>query len=127
MTNYPIGDFLIQIKNAGLAKRKSVTTETSKLKVAVARVLKSEKILDDVKIKDNNISVTLNFHKKEPMLLDIKLVSKPGLRIYKNVDEIATRKRRKSTFLIISTPSGVISSEEAVKIKAGGEVIAEVW
>lgn len=127
MTNYPVGDFLIQIKNAAMATRKEVVTETSKLKVAVANVLKEEKILDSIDVKDKNLNVKLAFHKKEPSLIDIKLVSKPGLRKYMSVDEIAGRRRRRASFLIVSTPKGVMSSKKALKENTGGEVIAEIW
>lgn len=127
MTNYPIGDFLIQIKNAARAGRKEVVTDTSKLKVAVANVLKEEKLLDEVKVDGKTLSVRLTFHKKEAMLMDIKLVSKPGLRKYMSVDEVMGRRRRQASFLIISTPKGVMSSDKAMKQKTAGEVIAEIW
>jgi len=127
MNNYPIGDFLIQIKNAALAHRKSVECETSKLKHATADVLKKKKILDAVTEKDGKLTVTLSYHKKEPMLLDLKLVSTPGLRQYMSVDDLGSRKRRRSTFLILSTPKGVMSSDDAIKQKTGGEVLVEIW
>ena len=59
--------------------------------------------------------------------MDLKLVSKPGLRKYMGVDEIKSRKRARSTFLILSTPQGVMSSREAYKKNIGGEVIVEIW
>ena len=61
------------------------------------------------------------------MLLDLKLVSTPGLRQYMSVDDLGSRKRRRSTFLILSTPKGVMSSDDAIKQKTGGEVLVEIW
>lgn len=127
MTNYPIGDFLIQIKNARLAERREVKTKTSKFIKAVADVLKKQGILNRVEQKDGNLEVELAYHKKEPVLLDLKLVSKPGLRKYMSIDNLKTRKRSKSTFLILSTPHGVMTSDEALKKGTGGEVLVEIW
>jgi len=127
MTNYPLGDFLIQIKNAGMAGKKEITLKTSKLINAVAEVLKKENILDKVNVKDDMLTVTLAQHNKEAMLLDLKLISKPGLRKYMGVDELKTRRRRGASFIILSTPQGIKTSEECLKEKTGGEALAEIW
>jgi len=127
MTNYPVGDFLIQIKNAGLADNKYLVVRTSKLIEAVAKVLKKKGILTKIDKKENNLEIHLAYHKKEPVLMDIKIVSRPGLRKYSSVDEIRNRKRRNASFLVVSTSRGVMSSDETKKAKIGGEVIAEVW
>ncbi|OGM30260.1 30S ribosomal protein S8 [Candidatus Woesebacteria bacterium RIFCSPHIGHO2_01_FULL_41_10] len=125
--NYSIGDFLIQIKNAARANRKSVTTQSTKMLVAVAGVLKKMGYLESVSTKDGQITVALSYHKKEPLLLDLKLVSKPGLRVYKSVDEIKARPRRGASQLVVSTPQNILSSEDAIKKNTGGEVICEIW
>lgn len=123
--NYPIGDFLIRIKNAGLAGNKVVEVPETKFIKSVAVAMKRMGYLDKVESKDGTLTVSLAFISKEPVLLDIKLVSKPGRRVYMNVDEIES-KRGPETY-IVSTPEGVLSSGEVIKKRVGGEVIAKVW
>jgi len=113
-------DFLIRVKNAGLARKKEVSITGSKKVVAVATALKKLGFLDEVK-KDK---VTLTYKNKKPVLMDLKLVSKPGLRIYMGVAEIE-KKRGPSTYLI-STPKGILSSREVIKQRLGGEVIVKL-
>ena len=125
MTNYPIGDFLIKIKNAAMSGNREVEVVATNFIVSVANVLKKLGYLEEVKKKDNILRVVLAFHKKEPVLINLKLVSRPGLRTYINFDELS--KRKGASFLIISSPKGVMSSKEALKSAVGGEVIAEVW
>ena len=124
MTNYNIGDFLIQIKNAAQAEKREVSLPRTKLVEASAKVLKKEGILEEVKVKDGELTTRLAYHKKEPMLLDLKIVSTPGLRVYAGFDELSAR--RSASWLLLSTSQGVMASGEAVKKKIGGEVIAEI-
>lgn len=123
--NYPIGDFLIRIKNAALAKQRYIEVPRTKLSLSVARLLAKEGLLEDVSAKSGLIKARLAYKNKEPRLLDLKLVSKPGLRIYKTVDEL--KKVKGASFLIISTSKGIFSSREAIKKNLGGEAIAEIW
>ena len=125
MVNYPVGDFLIRIKNAAMAGNNSIEVESTKLIVAVAEVLKREGFLSEIKKSKDKLKVQIAFKSKRPVLMDIKLVSKLGLRIYKNVDEI--KQKRGASIYVISTPAGVLSSKEAIKKNVGGEVIAEVY
>jgi small subunit ribosomal protein S8 len=124
-TNYLIGDFLIRVKNVAMAGNKSFSIKSNKQIVAIAEALKKAHFLDTVKEEKGVLTVSLSFKDKKPQIMDIKLISKPGLRIYLGVDEIA--KKRSPSILLISTPKGVISSLQAVKERVGGEVIAEVW
>lgn len=124
MTNYPVGDFLIKIKNAAMSRRKDVEVDYSNLTYAVSEVLKKEMYLSDIKRKDDRLMVKLAYFKKEPVLVGLKLVSKPGRRVYKKVDEIS--KHKGLSFFLLSTPIGIISSREAIKKNIGGEVIAEI-
>ena len=123
-TNYPVGDFLIKIKNASMAGNKEVKVAASNKVMAIAEALKKCKFLDSVKREKDVITVTLAFKSKKPLIMDIKLVSKPGLRIYLGVDEI--EKKKGPSIFLISSPNGVISSLQAVKMRCGGEVIAEI-
>ncbi|KKQ51946.1 30S ribosomal protein S8 [Candidatus Woesebacteria bacterium RIFCSPHIGHO2_01_FULL_39_17] len=124
MINYPIGDFLTQIKNASLAGKKTVEVQTSSFIKATARVLQQENYLEDVREEGKKLTLRISYRKKEPIITDIRLISKPGLRIYMARDEI--EKRHSPSILIISTPRGVMSSREAIKKGVGGEVIAEI-
>jgi small subunit ribosomal protein S8 len=123
--NYPIGDFLIRLKNAVIAGRKEVNVPVTKLLKSVAEVLKKEGFLSDVKADEDNLSVTLAIRRKEPILMDVQLVSKPGLRVYMKLDELQSKKG--PYIAIVSTPLGVMSSQEAIKKKTGGEVIAKIF
>ena len=127
MTNYPVGDYLIRIKNAARAERREVETSSSKYLVAVATALKKLGVLESSVVTDGVLTSSLAYHKKKPVLMDLTLMSTPGLRKYMSVDEIATRKRRNASVLILSTPDGILSSTEALKKKVGGEAIAEIW
>ena len=123
VTNYSIGDFLIKIKNASMAKNKELTVTSNKQIEAIALGLKKLGYLDSVTKEKSLIKLVLTFKNKRPLLTDLKLVSKPGLRIYMGVTEIE-KKKGPSTYLI-STPIGIIASRQAIKERVGGEVIAE--
>jgi small subunit ribosomal protein S8 len=74
--------------------------------------------------KDGQLTAFISYRKKQPLIMDVRLVSKPGLRVYKKADEL--EKIKKPTILIVSTPKGVMSSREAIKKRLGGEVIVEM-
>ena len=122
--DYPVGDFLIRVKNAARARKREMVVSKTKAVKAVADVLKKEGILESVTEKKGELTVKIAFRRKEPVLLDLKLVSTPGLRIYMGIDEL--EKIRKPSILILSTSKGVMSSREALKVRLGGEVIVEV-
>lgn len=124
-TNYSTGDFLIRIKNAGMAGNKEVTAVANSKIETLAKCLKKMRVLDDVSVKEGQITARLAFQDKKPVLMNLRLVSKPGLRIYMPVAELEA-KRGPSTY-VISTPKGVLSSKEAIKLRTGGEVLAEIW
>lgn len=125
MNNYPVGDFLIRIKNAAMAGKKEFSVPSTKLVYEVAKVLKKSGILSKVEKRANRLNLRLAYHKKEPVLVDLKLVSKPGLRIYKNVEELQAHKG--VSYFILTTPQGVMTSKDALKKGIGGEVIVEIW
>lgn len=124
-SNYSVGDFLIRIKNTAMAKNKSLEYKAEKQIVAVAEALKKLGFLDSVKREKDMLNVSLAFKNKKPVIMNLRLISKPGLRIYMGADEI-DKKKGPSTYLITS-PKGIISSKDAVKGRIGGEVIAEIW
>ena len=116
---------MVRIKNTAMAKNKTLEYKAEKQIVAVAEALKKLGFLDSVKKEKDVLTISLAFKSKRPVIMDLKLISKPGLRIYMGVDEI-DKKKGPSTYLITS-PKGIISSKDAVKLRIGGEVIAEIW
>lgn len=124
MTNYQVGDFLIRLKNASLAGIKEIVFPKTKMVLGVAKTLKEEGFLNTISEKDGNIIVTLSVFSKKPVLSNVKLVSRPGLRLYINADEIENYKKPET--LIVSTPKGIMSGSKAKKQRLGGELIAKV-
>lgn len=125
VVNYPIGDFLIRFKNAALARNRDFEIESTKFIKAVANVLKKEGFLEGVREDKGKLCVRLAYRRKEPVVLGLKLISSPGLRIYTAANEL--KKKKGPSIFILSTPAGVMSSKEAIKKRVGGEVIVEVW
>lgn len=124
MTNYQIGDFLIRLKNAAMAGIKEITFFKSGMVLAVAKTLKLEGFIESITEDKKKITVKLSIFNKKPVLSNLKIVSKPGVRIYVNVDEIESYK--KPEVLILTTPKGVMSGTQAKKERVGGELIAKV-
>jgi small subunit ribosomal protein S8 len=124
VTNYPVGDFLIRIKNAAIAKNHDLVVTKTSLVKEVAKILEKSGYISSLREEGDNLSINLTYIKKEPVLMDIKLISKPGLRVYKNVKGI--KEHRGPSLLIVSTPRGLMTGAEALKSNVGGEIIAEV-
>lgn len=126
MVTYTIGDSLIRMKNAALARHKSVVVVKSNFVINVCEALKRAGFVRDVEVvaDKREVIVHLAYRNKEPMLLGLKLVSTPGLHLYMSVPELTARK--KSSLLILSTSKGILSSKEALKAGVGGEVVVEI-
>lgn len=128
--NYTIGDFIIQLKNASLARKKEVITSYANLSKAVAKVLVKEGFLDSVTEETidgrRHLIVKLRYVRRRPTLTDVALVSKPSLRAYVPTTAIL-KKQGKAETTIISTNIGVITGKEAVKKGVGGELLFKVW
>ena len=128
----PIADMLTRIRNANTAKQDVVEIPSSKLKIAIANILLDEGYIEKYELieKDgfNTIKVTLRYanNKSERIISGIKRISKPGLRIYANKEELPRVLGGLGT-AIISTNKGVITDKEARKLGVGGEVLAFVW
>ena len=128
---YPLGDFLIRIKNAYLVDKKSVTAPWSKQKEAMAKFLVKKGFLSWVKVK--KVSGKSFFSLEAGLIsrqglpnLEIELFSKPGRRFYTKVKDIPYP-RDERALVIISTPKGVMSGWEARKKNLGGEVVAHLY
>jgi small subunit ribosomal protein S8 len=126
----PIADMLTRIRNAVSARHTRVLVPASKMKLAIARVLKEEGYIKDIEIlKDNpqgTIRITLRYVDKKPVLTNLKRVSKPGLRVYSKRTDIP-RVRGGLGISIMSTPQGIMTGSSAYRQGFGGEVICYVW
>jgi len=131
MVTDPIADMLTRIRNATMARHDSVLVPSSKIKLAVAKILREEgfiKEYDVVKGKQQRvIKIYLKYtDKKESIIEGLQRVSKPGLRIYVSKSEIP-RVYGGLGIAILSTPKGVISGKKAWQEGVGGELICFVW
>lgn len=130
----PIADMLTRIRNAVAAKHDVVSIPASKMKLAIAQVLKSEGYIKDFQLVEDKerkavktIRVTLNYTgKREPVLAGIQRVSKPGLRVYVQRKEIP-RVYGGLGIAILSTPRGVMTGQQAWRSQVGGEILCYVW
>lgn len=125
----PIADMLTRIRNGQSAGKKLVSMPSSKLKVSIAEVLKSEGyIANHVKSVDGakaELSIELKYHQGRPVIDTIKRVSRPGLRIYKKSNELP-RVLDGLGIAIVSTSKGVMTDRAARKSGNGGEVLCIV-
>jgi small subunit ribosomal protein S8 len=131
MMTDPIADMLTRIRNASKAKHEKVDIPSSKLKMEVAKILKDEGYIKNLKlVKDRRqgvIRVYLKYSDEElPVITGLKRVSKPGCRVYSNSKAIP-RVLRGLGIAILSTPKGIQTGKQAQKDNVGGEVICHVW
>ena len=128
----PIADMLTRIRNGIQSHHERVELPASKLKVEIARILKSEGFIRNFTVVDKEASqATLRIDLKysvdgEPVIHGIERISRPGRRVYRNKQEIP-RVLGGLGLAIVSTSKGVLSGAEAVKNGVGGEVLCQVW
>ena len=122
----PIADFLTRIKNALKVKKKKFEAPYSKMKLAIAKILKEKELIENIKLKDKNLIIYLKYDELgEPLIEDIKRISKPGRRVYMGYREFKPV-RGGFGFRIVSTSRGIMTDIEAKRRKLGGEVICEI-
>jgi small subunit ribosomal protein S8 len=125
----PVADMLTRIRNAQMAEKLSVSMPSSKLKVAIAKVLKDEGYIDDFAIRENGakpeLDLALKYYAGRPVIERIERVSKPGLRVYKGKDDLP-RVMNGLGVAIVSTPKGVMTDRRARAGNMGGEVLCIV-
>ena len=128
----PIADMLTRIRNANSAKHDTVDVSSSKMKLAIAKILldegyiKAYELVDNGDFKDIHITLKYGADKNDKIITGIKRISKPGLRVYASKDELP-KVLGGLGVAIISTNQGVITDKEARKLNVGGEVLAFVW
>jgi len=125
MLTYPVGDFLVKIKNAVLAGQSNVSVGATREKLAIAKALKEAGFVESQAVAAGKLELKLKFDHKEPVLLDIRLISRPGCRVYLKAADL--RKKKDPSIYLLNSSKGVVTSKEALKLKVGGEVIAELW
>ncbi len=125
----PIADMLTRIRNGQQAQKAQVTMPSSKVKVAIAKVLKDEGYIEDFKVQQNgakaDLEVVLKYYAGRPVIERIERVSRPGLRVYKGSDKLP-RVMNGLGVAIVSTPQGVMTDRAARAGRVGGEVLCYV-
>ena len=128
----PIADMLTRIRNANTAKHDTVDVPASKMKLAIAKILLDEgyiakyDVIEDGNFKTIHITLKYGADKNEKIITGLKRISKPGLRVYANREELPKVLGGLGT-AIISTNQGVVTDKEARKLGVGGEVLAFIW
>ena len=126
----PIGDMIARIKNAQLRNHKKVKLPSSKFKIKIAEVLKSEGYIIDYKVSQESnkpyLEINLKYNSGNPVISSIQRVSKPGRRIFSRAESLP-KINNGLGIAIISTPKGVMTDIDARKQKIGGEIICKVF
>jgi len=126
----PIGDMIARVKNAQARNHKKVELPSSKFKVKIAEILKSEGFIKEFKVNtaDNKstLSLDLKYHSGNPVISSFERVSKPGRRIFSSADSLP-KINNGLGIAIVSTPKGVMTDIDARKQKIGGEIICKVF
>ena len=127
----PIADMLVRIRNAQAVEKDTVQVPFSQMKYQIAKVLERRNFIKSIELKGRKtkkvFELTLKYDKeKNPGIIGLKRVSKPGLRIYAPSQGIK-RIRNGQGISILSTSVGVISDSDARKKNVGGEVLCEIW
>lgn len=125
----PIADMLTRIRNGQMAQKATVSMPSSKVKVAIAKVLQNEGYIDSVSVREADgkyeLDLGLKYYAGRPVIEKIERVSKPGLRVYKGSDDLP-RVMNGLGVAIVSTPKGVMTDRAARAERVGGEVICIV-
>ena len=127
----PIANFLCTIRNASAKGHEKADVPFSKIKMAVAKILKEEGYISGYKVMEEHarpfVRVQLKYtESREPVISGIRRVSRPGLRIYQRWNEVS-KVDGGMGIAILSTSKGVLSNRKARSLKCGGEVLCHVW
>ena len=126
----PIGDMLARLKNSQRRNHKKIELPSSKFKMKIAEILKSEGYIVDYEVKleqnKSNLEISLKYNSGNPVISSIERVSKPGRRIFSSAESLP-KINNGLGIAIVSTPKGVMSDIDARKQKIGGEIICKVF
>jgi len=131
MVSDPIADMLVRINNALIARHKQVIMPSSKMKLAIARILKDEGYIQNFQVTRDEPQASLRLilkydENRQPIITTLKRVSKPGRRIYVGRQEIPWVLSGMG-IAILSTPRGIMTGRKARRQQLGGEVLCYVW
>ena len=126
MVTDPIADMLTRIRNAHLALHQEVNVPRSKMKEAIAAILKQEGYINDVTVAERNITIALKYFKGKPVIAGLKRVSTPGRRVYVRAGAIP-KVQNGLGICILSTSNGVMDGTSAHDKNVGGELLCEIW
>lgn len=130
MITDPISDFLTRLRNAQMAGHESIEAPSSKVKLAIANILREEGYLKDVNVTEDGpkktMHVDLVYEGKNPKIRSIKRISTPGRRVYRKSADLP-RVLSDMGIAIISTSAGIMTNKTARKRHLGGEIICEVY
>ncbi len=125
----PVADMITRIRNAQAVNKSQLNMPSSKLKIAIARVLKDEGYINDFEVfgegPQKDLVIFLKYYRGKPVIESIKRISRPGLRVYRNHKNLPQVIGGYGV-AVISTPKGVMADRDARKAKLGGEVLIEV-
>jgi small subunit ribosomal protein S8 len=125
----PIADMLTQVRNAHAAAKKEVQMPATKIKIAIANVLKDEGYILNYKTEQinekNMLTLLLKYYQNKPVVDNVERVSRPGLRVYKSKDKLP-RVLNGLGIAIVSTPKGIMSDRKARALGLGGEILCFV-
>ena len=126
-----IGDFLTVLRNASRARKDKITVPTSHLTTRLAEILQEEGFIQSYRLMEENhvpfLRIQLKYtDKHEPVMIGIKRVSRPGLRIYNGTEKLP-RVDGGLGVAIVSTSKGMMTNKKARQLKLGGEIICHVW
>ncbi len=127
----PVSDFLTRIRNAAAVRHDRMDVPASKMKLEIAKILKKEGYIRTFKMIEEGPQGTIRIYLKyaddgESVIHGLRRVSKPGLRVYRGVEELP-KVRNGLGVAVISTNRGVVTDEQARGLQVGGEVLCEIW
>jgi small subunit ribosomal protein S8 len=125
----PLGDMLTRIRNGQRARKTEVTSPTSKFRVNVLEVLRREGYIRGYRREEHGhqeLAIELKYHNGEPVIRELRRVSKPGRRVYSGVEDLPQIYNGLG-IAILSTPRGVMSDAEAREARVGGEILCMVF
>jgi small subunit ribosomal protein S8 len=127
----PIADMLTRLRNATMVRHDRTDVPASKMKLEIAKILKQEGYIRTFKLLEEGAQGVLRIYLKyspdgEPVIHGIKRVSRPGLRIYRGVEELP-KVRNGLGVAVVSTSRGVVTDEQARRLGVGGEILCEIW
>lgn len=126
VTTDPIADMLTRIRNAHHALHGEVTLPPSRMKEALAGILKDEGYISEYSVSDTGITLSLRYVNGKPVISGLKKISKPGRRVYVSATDIP-RVQNGLGICILSTSRGVLEGQTAREKNVGGEILCEIW